>query len=157
MATILVSIISYGEKQLRETILDCFDKKSNKNKILFSIVDEQENKLDFCNLDFLKKEEVIYRKFNTINYRGILWARNLTTIVDYKYDYILYICGHTRFAENWDELTIQEYQKCKKKTDKAVLTYCQADFSVTTASNFDINKTYNGRTKNVFHRTRFFG
>lgn len=153
MQRILVSIISYGEKDLRSTVLHCYEQAKNKKDILFSIVDEQPTDEEFSYFSEIPEEQIIYRKYDTSEYRGILWARDITTRTNFDYDYILYICGHERFAEDWDVHTIYEYQKALKKseTGKAVLTYCQADFSVTETSNFDPTQTYAGRTTNVYH------
>lgn len=154
MAKILVSIISYGEKDLRSTVLHCYENSSNKENLFFSIVDEQPATDDFSSFPEIPESQILYRTYDTSEYRGILWARDLTTQVPVDYRFVLYICGHTRFAPGWDAIAARELHKAKKKsaTGKAVLTYCQADFSVTETSNFDTINTYNGRNKNVFHQ-----
>jgi hypothetical protein len=153
MPKILVSIISYGEKDLASTVAHCYENAKNKQDVLFSIVDEQPREDGFSSFPEVPAAQMLYRKYDTSAYRGILWARDMTTRTHFDYDYILYICGHERFAEDWDVATLEEYEKAvaKSSTGKAVLTYCQADFSVTETSNFDPTTTFSGRTRNVFH------
>lgn len=153
MSKVLVSIISYGERELKRTVIDCIKKSSSSHELLFSIVDEQESPNDFCDFSDIKTNYIIYRPFDWSEYRGIDWARNLTTNVDFDYDYILFICGHTIFAENWDIENFIEYEKAKNKslTGKALLTYCPAEFGITKTNNFEIKNVFRNRVGNVFH------
>jgi hypothetical protein len=154
MSKILISIIAYKEKDLTGTVKDAYEKAKNKDRLLFSIVDETFIG-KHSDLSFIPDDQIIYRKYDLSEYRGILWARNLTTKVDFDYDYILYICAHTRFAENWDEVTILEHKKAVEKTNsnRVLITHCQADFSIN--ENNDVVK--NGpedRTLNI-HTPKF--
>jgi hypothetical protein len=129
MSKILISVIAYKEKDLFGTIFDCYSKAKNKENIYFSIV-EEDHPENYSNLNFVPDNQILYRKYDLSEYRGILWARNKTTETHFEYDYILFICAHTRFVENWDELCLQEYQKAiiKNESDNVVLTYCGPDY-----------------------------
>ena len=153
MSRILVSIISYGEKDLKKTVLDCYNKRSQQHEILFSIVDEQQYEDEFCTFEEIPAQNMVYRTFDWSQYRGIDWARNLSTKVDFDYDYILYICGHTRFCQDWDIYNFQEYFKAQKlsSTGKALITYCPAEFAVTKENDFETKTVYRDRVKNVYH------
>jgi hypothetical protein len=147
---ILVSIISYKEGDLRGTVLDCYNKAKNKEDLIFSIVEEHYPEF-YSDLSFIPKKQIIYRKYDLSKYRGILWARNLTTKnIFVNYDYVLYICGHTRFEEDWDVTCLQEYAKAKAKseTGKAILTFCSPDFEY----NNDWSIRYKDKVKtNLYH------
>lgn len=147
---ILVSIISYKEADLKGTVLDCYSKATNKDDLIFSIVEEHYPEF-YSDLSFIPNDQLIYRKFDLSEYRGILWARNMTTQnIEKEYDYILYICGHTRFELNWDQTCIGEYLKAKNKseTGKAILTFCGPDFYY----NDDWSVSYMEKsTKNFYH------
>jgi hypothetical protein len=147
---ILVSIISYKEGDLRGTVLDCYNKAKNKEDLIFSIVEEHYPEF-YSDLSFIPKKQLIYRKYDLSKYRGILWARNLTTKnIFVNYDYVLYICGHTRFEEDWDVTCLQEYAKAKAKseTGKAILTFCSPDFEY----NDDWSIRYKDKVKtNLYH------
>jgi hypothetical protein len=152
MAKILVSIISYKERDLRGTVLDCYNKAVNKDDLYFSIVEEHFNG-GHCDLSEIPANQIRYEKYDLSEFRGILWARNRTVEIDVEYDYILYICGHTRFAYEWDKYTFQEYAKAVEASDtgKAVLTFCPADYQYnddwTTRTEHPTIVT----TKNYFH------
>ena len=150
MAKILVSIISYKEGDLRGTVLDCYNKAKNKEDLVFSIVEEHYPEF-YSDLSFIPKEQIRYRRFDLSKYRGILWARELTTKdLVFEYDYVLYMCGHTRFEKNWDIVCLEEYNKAKEKseTGKAVLTFCGPDFEY----NDDWSIKYMKKsTKNFYH------
>jgi len=126
---ILVSIISYKERDLLGTVKDCWEKAKNKNDLYFSIVEEHYPE-KYVDLSFIPENQIRYEKYDLSKYRGILWARNRTVEIDVEYDYILYICGHTRFVAGWDQNTIIEYNKAKIKseTGKTVLTFCPSEF-----------------------------
>jgi hypothetical protein len=127
---ILVSIISYKEGDLTGTVLDCYNKAKNKEDLMFSIVEEHYPEF-YSDLSFVPSNQMLYSKFDLSEYRGILWARDLTTKqVSVDYDYVLFICGHTRFEQDWDVTCLVEYAKAKNKseTGKAVLTFCPPDF-----------------------------
>ena len=129
MSKILVSIIAYKEKDLRGTVLSCYENAKNKNDLLFSIVEEDHEK-NYSDLSFIPSNQIVYKKYDLSKYRGILWARNHTTEVDFDYDYILYICGHTMFEKGWDTICLLEYSKAinKRGSYQAVLTYCGPDY-----------------------------
>ena len=103
---ILVSIIAYKERDLAGTVRDCWDKAIDKDNIYFSIVEEYE---EFSDLSFIPVTQITHQKYDTSEYRGILWARKKTTEIDVNYDYVLYICGHTRFLAGWDETCLSKY------------------------------------------------
>lgn len=147
---ILVSIISYKEGDLIGTVLDCYNKAKNKQDLMFSIVEEHYPEF-YSDLSFVPDNQMLYSKFDLSEYRGILWARDLTTKqVSVDYDYVLFICGHTRFEQDWDATCLLEYTKAKNKseTGKAVLTFCPPDFEY----NDDWSIKYKNRVEtNLYH------
>jgi len=146
----LVSIISYKEGDLKGTILDCYSKAKNKEDLFFSIVEEHYPDF-YSDLSFVPEEQILYRKFDLSEFRGILWARDLTTKeIPFEYDYVLFICGHTRFEQDWDITCLSEYAKAKAKseTGKAILTFCGPDFEYN--DNWSIK--YKDKVKsNIYH------
>ncbi len=150
MAKILVSIISYKEGDLLGTVKDCYDKAKNKEDLVFSIVEEHYPEF-YSDLSFVPEEQMLYRKFDLSEYRGILWARDLTTReLPFEYDYVLFICGHTRFEQDWDTKSLEEYAKAKAKseTGKAILTLCPPDFEY----NDDWSIRYKDKVRtNLYH------
>ena len=112
---ILVSMIAYREKYLEQSVKDCYEKADNPQNLIFSVVSEQAKESLHADLSFIPKNQLIYRKYDLSEYRGVLWSRHKTTEVSANYDYILYTCGHNRFAKSWDTKVFTEYKKAFKK------------------------------------------
>lgn len=126
---ILVSMIAYREKNLGQSVRDCYEKAANPENLVFSIVSEQSREELHPDLSFIPDAQIYYRKYDLSEYRGVLWSRSKTTEVDVEYDYILYTCGHNLFAESWDQITLSEHEKAKKKSDKVLLTVYGPEYS----------------------------
>lgn len=151
---ILVSMIAYRERYLAESVKDCYEKAEHPERLVFSIVSEQHKDELHAKLDFIPQGQIVYRKYDLSTYRGVLWSRNKTTEVDFDYDYILFTCGHNRFAPSWDELTIAEHKKTLKYSNKAVITvaapelfYSDSDEAI---KNVDASR---GRARNYWRST----
>jgi len=128
---IMVSMIAYREKNLEKSIRDCIEKAKYPHRIKFSVVSEQKTEELHDGLRSVAKNKVVYRKYDLSEYRGVLWSRAKTTQVDPTYDYILYTCGHNLFAQNWDEIVLEEYAKAKKKSDKPIITVSGPEYEFT--------------------------
>lgn len=145
-------MIAYREKYLAESVKDCYEKASNPERLIFSIVSEQHLDSLHADLSFIPKNQLIYRKYDLSEYRGVLWSRHKTTEVDLDYDHILYTCGHNRFAKSWDTLTLAEYSKAKAHSAKPVLTFAAPEIFYSEDEKAIIGSS-NGRTKNHWRST----
>ena len=58
---------------------------------------------------------------------GVGWSRHVSLNYYGNEKYVLMIDSHTRFAENWDELLIKEFEKTLKYSDKPLLSCYIAD------------------------------
>lgn len=123
-------MIAYREKYLAESVKDCYEKAKHPEKLIFSVVAEQQEESLHADLSFIPASQIVYRKYDLSEYRGVLWSRAKTLEVDANYDYILYTCGHNRFVDGWDEKTLEEYKKIKKisNKDKVVLTVAAPEY-----------------------------
>jgi len=130
MTKILVSMIAYRERYLEESVRDCYEKAAFPENLIFSVVSEQSLANLHANLDFIPQDQIIYRKYELTEYRGVLWSRAKTVEIDREYDYILYTCGHNRFVESWDTKALQEYSKASIKSKKALLTVAAPEYVV---------------------------
>lgn len=152
---ILVSMIAYREKYLGQSVRDCYEKADNPQNLIFSIVSEQAKEDMHPDLSFIPDNQLIYRKYDLSEYRGVLWSRHKTTEVPVDYDYILYTCGHNRFVKSWDTKVFTEYQKALKKSEKALITVAAPEVFFDKNDNpiFGLSK---GRIKNYW-RGKFNG
>lgn len=149
MPKILVSMIAYRERDLGQSVRDCYEKSSDPQNLIFSIVSEQPTEDLHPDLSFLPESQLVYRKYDLSSYRGVLWSRAKTIEVDFDYDYILYTCGHNLFAPNWDAITLEEYDKAKQRSDKALLTVYGPEYSYTPSGKITYGYA-DGTTRNSY-------
>jgi hypothetical protein len=162
MAKILISIISYKEGDLLGTVLDCYNKAKNKEDLVFSIVEEHYPEF-YSDLSFVPEDQMLYRKFDLSEYRGILWARDLTTKdLPFDYDYVLYMCGHTRFEQNWDDTCTKEYKNIQEKSGvkKSILSFQSPMFEINEDGTLEFEKSIGPKVNTYYPRldvTKDFG
>jgi Glycosyltransferase (GlcNAc) len=149
MSKILVSMIAYRERQLAESVRDCYEKSDNPDQLIFSVISEQSNPELHADLSFIPENQLVYRKYDLSKYRGVLWSRDKTTEVSEEYDYILYTCGHNLFAPGWDTLIIEEYEKAKQKNNKVLITVSGPEYEL--HPDWSINySSRDGRVSNMY-------
>ena len=110
---IFVSIASYKDFDVINTIIDCFDKSNNPNDVFVGLClqDTEEERERITNL--IEKEKfysnVRFIKMNTEEAQGCGWARNLIMKNLYNNeDYFLCVDSHSRFLMGWDDEYISE-------------------------------------------------
>lgn len=149
MAKILVSMIAYRERYLAESVRDCVSKAANPQDLVFSIVSEQSKPELHADLSFLPTSQIVYRKYDLSEFRGIMWSRAKTTDVDFEYDYILYTCGHNLFAQDWDLKVLDALKKAETKAEKALITSSGPEFEYNSDETLNFEPR-SGRTVNKY-------
>ena len=101
---IFVSIASYRDPEVINTILNAYTNAKNKNSIVFGVY-LQDNKEDKIDLSTLPKEiNIKFTKVDWFKARGPIFARYKIYKLFYNNElYYLQIDSHTRFVKNWDE------------------------------------------------------
>ena len=157
---ILVCIIAYKEKDLYGTVKDCWDKAEHRENLFFSIVEEDDKHSD---LSFIPESQIKYQKYDTSEYRGILWARSKTLDVNVEYDYVLHTCGHMRFEYGWDSTCIKKYNMIKSdcKYDKIAVSMFPPVYEICDDFSIKIKGVTSGPEVNTFfpswNTTKDFG
>ena len=132
--TIFVSIASYMDTQIFDTLKCLYEEVSNFNKIRVVIhlqdVEEQYQKL--LNVGY-PNLEVIYTP-NTQT-KGAVWARNRIKDKFNNEPYFLQTDSHSRFKENWDLILINQYNSIEEP--KVILSTYPNHFDVP-----DLEKNY---------------
>lgn len=121
-------MIAYREKNLARSVKSCYEAADDPESLYFSIVAEQSKEALHDDLSFIPPSQILYRKYDLSEYRGVLWSRSKTAEVSVNYDYILYTCGHNLFVSGWDTLALEEYKKAATKADKALVTVTGPSF-----------------------------
>jgi len=126
--TVFVSIASYRDSQLTDTIDSLFANQSGKNTIIVGacMQDTEENYNSFKYKDHpnVRTYFIPYQ-----DAKGVGFARNLIQqqLFDNE-DYFLQIDSHSRACKNWDQILIDQIKDCP--SDKAILSTYPNAFDV---------------------------
>ena len=112
MDKIYISIASYKDKELADTIYNLLNRAKNIDQLFISIFSQDDNHPNLQNIfDFFDTKNFNYIKVNTLEARGVGYARYIAqNLLSNEFKYYLQIDSHSRFIQNWDEVLIAEYK-----------------------------------------------
>jgi hypothetical protein len=118
---IFVSIASYKDDELLNTINDLLDKAKYPDNIRIVVFNQTDfNSFKDHELYFDDKNVEVYSMDFRLT-RGVSWIRNkIQQFIEYE-KYYLQIDAHMRFAKDWDEKFINYLNRCNSK--KPVITF----------------------------------
>jgi hypothetical protein len=131
MSSIFISIASFVDPDLRNTILSCINQAKHPENIVFGIVLQYNNESDTnetCIDDLIKLYNIRIKKFWFEESQGGCWARNQVSSLYQNEDFVLQLDAHIRMVKNWDELLIKEYLKLNQTTPKPLISYLSPPF-----------------------------
>ena len=114
---IFISIASYQDPLLKNTIEDAFDKALHKESLVFGICDQSDDPLDLSQFSYA--DQIRYEHVETIFSRGPCWARARIQQLFGDEDFYLQIDSHSLFEENWDQKMINAIEKIKTHGEKS--------------------------------------
>lgn len=139
-SVIFVSIASYRDTQIFDTLKSLYEEVSDPNKVRVIVHLQDTNsqytkilELDYPNL------EVIFTPFNKA--KGVVWARNRIKDKYNGEDYFLTVDSHSRFKQNWDLILINQLNSIEE--DKVVLSTYPNHFDVPDPEKKYLNLPYN--------------
>jgi hypothetical protein len=110
---IYVSIASYRDKELIDTVYSILRKAKNPERVFLSIFSQDELHPKLENIfNLFGVKDFSYEKVHFSEAKGVGYARSKTQeklSLDFKY--YMQIDSHTRFIQDWDELLISEYKE----------------------------------------------
>lgn len=109
---IFVSIASYRDPDLLNTVSSCYYNAKNKENIFFSIFSQAEDE-EHPDLSFIPDSQIKYTKVHWSESRGACWARYYST-QEIRGKYFLQIDSHSRFKSNWDSLIVDNFISAQK-------------------------------------------
>jgi len=147
---VFISIASYQDPLLKNTIEDAFAKALHKDSLVFGICDQSDEPLDLGQFSYAN--QIRYEHVETIFSRGPCWARTRIQELFEDEDYYLQIDSHTLFIEKWDQILINALEEIKKLGKSS--EYHQKPFLTGYPRGFEYNekqKTYERQTadKNI--------
>ncbi|MEI7674951.1 MAG: GlcNAc-transferase family protein, partial [bacterium] len=110
--TIFISIASYRDPDLINTVKSAYDRAFFKNRLFFSIV-SQADESEHPDLSFIPEKQIRYIKFDWRESLGACWAREISSR-DISQNYFFQIDSHSRFIANWDKVVTENYNKSIK-------------------------------------------
>lgn len=114
--SLFVSIASFRDKELTNTLYSLLSQAKDLSKIHVCILsqDEDDKHPKLENLfDLFNVSNYTYKKINYLSSTGVGYARNyIQSFIKPEHDFYLQIDSHSRFVENWDQLLIEDYNKC---------------------------------------------
>ena len=127
--TIFISIASYRDPELENTIRSAIDNADNPGSLWFGVVAQHRIK-ELPNLNWVKFLTSVVMPPKQA--KGAGYARAEAMKLYCGEDYYLQIDSHTRFAKGWDTICIDELNKAKSiaNNDKVILSYFPAPFLV---------------------------
>ena len=127
MSSLSISIACFLDKDLKNTIKDCFDKAKYPLNLHIVICLQYDYNDNFIT-EYDNDPQITIIKMHYTQARGPAFARYLCTQVIRDEEYFLQIDAHTRFYDNWDDMAIQCLKECNDK--KAILTnlHCELDY-----------------------------
>jgi hypothetical protein len=126
--TVFVSIASYRDAQITDTIDSLLGNQSGKNNIIIGVClqDTEEN---YNNFKYKDHSNVRTHFIPYQDAKGVGYARRLIQQdVFQDEDYFLQIDSHSRACKNWDDILIKQIDRCP--IDKAVLSTYPNGFDV---------------------------
>ena len=127
--TIFISIASYRDPELENTIKSAIDNADDPKSLWFGVVAQHLDK-ELPNLSWVPflTSTLIHPK----QAKGAGYARSEAMKLYCEEDYYLQIDSHTRFVKGWDTICIDELNKAKSiaNNDKVILSYFPSPFLV---------------------------
>lgn len=119
---IFISIASYMDLELYQTVESLLKNSSEENVITISVYSQNEIHPDIDKLKEKFNFNLIYVKTDKENARGVCHARFIAnSYLDKSYDYFLQIDSHTLFSKFWDKHIIYQYDKSQKYFEKKII------------------------------------
>ena len=137
---IFISISSYRDPLLYNTIVDAYRNAKYKNNLVFGIVDQSFawETIDLKSLPF--RDQIRYTRIDPLYTRGPCWARHLCQTLHSDEQFYLQIDSHTIFDSCWDQYLINEYWNVKAFHDKPIITQYPAAFEAVDRNILNLKK-----------------
>ena len=139
MKSIFVSIASYRDPQIIDTIENLLNNKSGNYKIIIGVCLQDDPHI-FNNFKYNNHSDIKIKFVDYMESEGVSWARYIiqTELYDNE-DYYFQIDSHSRVCENWDSILVKQLEECG--IEKTIIsTYPNA---------FNLNDTEKSYLKNT--------
>jgi hypothetical protein len=118
MSTIFISIASYLDSELEQTVTDLLSKATHPERLHLSVnsQDRPDSHPDLETLCAKYATALTYVKADFRSSRGTCLARHVCQLpLNDSFTYYMQIDSHTLFLQDWDSILIDDYERCKSK------------------------------------------
>lgn len=123
---IFVSIVSYRDPLLVDTINSVLSQASSRHQITVGVLEQtvHENSLEVVSPDLIADTRVRYKRIDPIYSEGVGWARAVNAMQVEDEDFIYQIDSHMMFDKDWDRYLVNDWRKARDKTgsDKVIIS-----------------------------------
>ena len=130
-STIFISIASFIDTDLRNTILSCINQAKHPENLSFGVVlqyNNEEETNERCIDDLIEQYNIRVKKYWFEESQGGCWARNKVSSLYINENFVLQLDAHIRMVKNWDIILVKEYLELKQKSNKPLISYLSPSF-----------------------------
>lgn len=115
---IFVSIASYKDPELKQTILSVLSKADDPYNIHIAVC-QQDHLENFLDCSSVPNVSIVY--YNCLDSKGAGWARNKTNSLYNGEEYFMQIDSHIEMVQGWDTILVAQYQKARAMTTNKIV------------------------------------
>jgi len=134
MGTIFVSIASYCDSLLPQTIENALENARYPGNLRFGVV-EQSSVSHVAKLSEAAQKQVRLLTVNPAQSRGACWARTLVTAMYGDEDWFFQIDAHTIFDKYWDAILLGAWADCMRQSPKPYISGYPHQFEIKDGEN----------------------
>lgn len=153
---IFISVASYQDPLLLETLCSAYKNAENKDALIFGVCEQADIGIDVQSIDF--KDQIKYELLDPVMAKGPCWARARIQHQITNEEYFLQIDSHTIFAQDWDRILFNYHswlETCLK--NNFVITGYPRGFKPNKKlTNFELNTAYKKTLGITFREKRIF-
>lgn len=111
---IFISIASYQDPLLAQTINDAYSNAERKENLIFGICDQSLSELNFN--DFIFAKQIRYEHIDPLLAKGPCWARARIQAFYDNEDFYLQIDSHMLFEQGWDTILLKAFEEIQSRS-----------------------------------------
>ena len=156
MKKIFVSIASYQDPLLLETLCSAYENAEYKENLIFGVCEQSSSGIDLNSIRF--QDQIRYELLDPVMAKGPCYARSRIQSFIKDEDYYLQIDSHMIFSQGWDSLLLSYFDWIYEQTNvNSVITGYPRSFKANhSLDSFDLNVRYKNTLGITFREGRIF-
>lgn len=153
---IFISIASYQDPLLLETLYSAYKNAENKEDLIFGVCEQANNGINIEAINF--KNQIKYELLDPVMAKGACWARARVQQLISNEEYYLQIDSHTIFAKGWDSILLNYFSWIEKQVgNKFLITGYPRGFKPNKdLTSFELNTAFKETLGITFREKKLF-